>query len=263
MYARGRQLWPDVELSLEVFEAHCSMVLDQDADPTSEDGAFLFLCCACGHRCPRAMEIVIREGQETARKAITRIQRDPDFVQDTLQVLWEKLLGGPAPKIAEYAARGPFRAWLKVAAVHTALEALRQRNAYARKAESLDSAFAAEALSPEVRVIRQRYAEPFQRALRSALSALPPADRQLLCMQVQQRCTIDDLARIYRRDRSTMARRLEKARGRVFELLYAEIARSHAGLTPKDLRHIAGALGSVLVLTLSEYGGTSGDEAPS
>ena len=81
-------------------------------------------------------------------------------------------------------------------------------------------------------------------------------------MHVQGRCTIDDIGRVYNRHRATAARWLERARDRVFKLLHTELSREHAGLTPQQLRSIAGALRSALLLTLATSARpVEGDEA--
>ncbi len=251
MYAEGRRHWADFELSFEAFEAHCASVLGETAEALAlEHAAELYLCCACSLHDASAMRVVVRDGAETVRKAIARIRSDPDFVAEACQEVWAKLLASHEPRIAEYAGRGPLNSWLRVTAVRAALDAVRNRKVQAKRSQELDSAFAADALSPESRMIRERYAEQFQGALRRALVALPVRDRQLLRMQLQGRCTIDDIARVYGCHRATAARWLERARDTVFELLRTELAREQKGLSPDELRSIARVLGSALVLSI-------------
>lgn len=254
MYAQGQRHWPDVDIPFEVFEAHCQRVLEPtEIELTRQHAADLYLACACAERHPRAMRLLERSGVNTIRSAIARIDRDPEFVDETAQDVWEKVLGGATPRIAEYAARGALNAWLRAAAVRATLDAIRRRKVRTARHRPLDEALVVDSPSEEALLIRRRYAAPFKSALRLAMASLSLRDRNVLRMHVQGRCTVDDIARAYGNHRATAARWVNRARRRVFELLHAELTRSHAGLSASELRSIASVLGSALLLTLSEY----------
>ena len=143
LYAAGQQQWPHVALTFDTFETHCLRILSESdpSESTRQYAGDLYLCCAGSTGNVLAASIIAREGADTVRRAIARINREPDFVEETVQEVWEKLIAGPEPRIAEYAGRGPLNAWLRVTAVHSALDSCRKRRVRDKRTQALDSAF--------------------------------------------------------------------------------------------------------------------------
>src|SRR3954462_8964316 len=95
MFLEGQRKWPRVELCFDVIFGYCSRVLEVTAvgEPPRE-AADLYLCCACAEAEPEALRLFESEGSSVAKAAIARINRSADFVQDTLQEVWDRLLLG-------------------------------------------------------------------------------------------------------------------------------------------------------------------------
>jgi RNA polymerase sigma-70 factor (ECF subfamily) len=260
MYADGQHRWPSIELDFGSFRRHCLRIAG--TEPTSSiehHGVELYLCCACAARNPRATLAFERQASQIARAAVGRVNRDPDFVEETLRKLWDKLLYSADPKVAEYSARGPLLAWVRVAAVRTAIDEARStRQAMTRYAE-LGEWFGAGGAGPESALTRAHYAEAFQGALERALAGLSAQDRNLLRMHVLDRCSIDQIGRAHSVHRATAARWLERARARILKAVRAEVAVEHASLTDSEFLSIAHIMGPELELSLDSALRAGGD----
>jgi RNA polymerase sigma-70 factor (ECF subfamily) len=262
-YQEGQLAWPNVGLEFEAFRAHCERVLGEPEWAWERFGAELYLCCACATGDREALRALDGEALPQVVRAISRIDSDAEFVQEALQTLRDKLLVGPRPKIADYAARGPLISWLSVAAARVALDAVRSRNAYKLQQLNLPERLAQEESSPLHQLVQARYRESFQRALRDAIRALPARDRNLLRLQLVGRCSIDQLGRMYLVHRATAARWLETARNRVFEAVREQIKREH-GLNDVEFESIARGVRSQLDLSITAtFSGLEGSSASS
>lgn len=249
MYVEGQRRFPSVELDLESFRRHCERVLGNRPSLDAErHGAELYLCCACAASNRRAAEILESEGSAVARAAIARVHREPEFIRDTLQDLWNKLLVGPEPKVRDYSGRGSLHAWLGVTAARAAFDRLRSLRS-GRRADLADSLIDP-ILSPEAQLTRVRYRAEFQRALSSAVERLTERDRNVLRMHALGGCSIDQIGRAYRVHRATAARWLDRIRMSILESVREELS-STAGLTDGEFASIAESIASQLELGLS------------
>ena len=254
MYGHGRHRWPSVDLDFEVFRHHCDKVLGSDPTPEAEQfAADLYLCCACVARNPQATLTFERETARVARAAIGRINRDQEFVEETLRELWDKLLFARDAKVGEYSARGPLQAWTRVAAARTAIDRSRANRAgWARQAD-LSERFGGGTSGPESYLTKAQYAEAFQRALQQAVGELSAQDRNLLRMHVLDRCSVGQIGRAYGVHRATAARWLERARARVLESVRQQLCRERGTLTDSELFSIAHLMVTQLELSLSAH----------
>ena len=194
-------------------------------------------------------------------KAISRIDSDSEFIEEALQTLRARLLVGPRAKIADYAARGPLVAWLSVAAARVALDAIRSRNARKLHHADLPDRLAQAESSPLNDIVKSRYRDSFQRALKNAIHALPARERNLLRLQLVGRCSIDQLGRMYLVHRATAARWLEAARNRVFESVRQQMKAEHH-LSDGEFDSIARGVRSQLDLSITAtISGLSGGAA--
>ena len=213
-YARGKRAYPSTQLEFETFRAHCERVLGPAPEwDWTRFGTELYLCCACAQGDAEAMRALESDTLPQVVKAISRIDSNPEFVEEALQTLRARLLVAPRAKIADYAARGPLVAWLSVAAARVALDAIRSRNARKLHHADLPDRLAQAESSPLNDIVKSRYRDSFQRALKNAIHSLPPRERNLLRLQLVGRCSIDQLGRMYLVHRATAARWLQRARG--------------------------------------------------
>jgi RNA polymerase sigma-70 factor (ECF subfamily) len=252
MYLEGRRRWPLATLAFDAFERHCRRVFGADAsNDVKREGADLYLCCACAAGDSEALRTFEREGLDVARAAIARVDRDADFVQETLQEVWDKLLVGPRAKVAYYAGRGPLQAWIRVTATRAALDRCRARGATAAREAELSDRLAATGPSPELALTKARYGGAFQKALRAAVAALSGQERNVLRMHVVGQCGIDEIGRAYNVHRATAARWLERARARIYDAVRRELSNRNPELSDSEFRSLARAMGSELTLSLT------------
>ena len=73
--------------------------------------------------------------------ALTRLGREPMFVDEVRQVLRTKLLvgDGAPPKIADYSGRGPLDGWVRAAAVRAAIDLKRREKEVGNRVSFLQS----------------------------------------------------------------------------------------------------------------------------
>ena len=256
-FARGKQTYPGIDVDLEAFRSQCQRVLGDAAEwDWKRFGTELFLCCGCAKSDAEATRVLEAEVRPQVVKSISSIDGDSEFVEEALQILRDKLLVGPRAKIADYAARGPLVAWLSVAAARVALDLIRSRNARKLQHADLPDRLAQTDTSPLNDIVKSRYADSFQRALKTAISSLPSRERNLLRLQLVGRCSIDQLGRMSLVHRATAARWLEGARNRVFESVREQMKMEHH-LTDGEFDSIARGVRSQLDLsitaTISEF----------
>jgi RNA polymerase sigma-70 factor (ECF subfamily) len=250
-YARGKRAYPSIQLEFETFRAHCERVLGPAPEwDWTRFGTELYLCCACAQGDPEAMRVLESDTLPQVVKAISRIDSDSEFIEEALQTLRARLLVGPRAKIADYAARGPLVAWLSVAAARVALDAIRSRNARKLHHADLPDRLAQTESSPLNDIVKSRYRDSFQRALKNAIHALPARERNLLRLQLVGRCSIDQLGRMYLVHRATAARWLEAARNRVFESVRQQMKAEHH-LSDGEFDSIARGVRSQLDLSIT------------
>jgi RNA polymerase sigma-70 factor, ECF subfamily len=252
MFLEGQRKWPLVKLAFEAFSGHCGRVLNSsDAEDAPREAADLYLCCACAESLPAALRAFEGEGLHVAKTAIARIDHDADFVQETLQEVWDKMLFGSEAKVKQYAGRGPLKAWVRVTATRVALDRFRARGRLAARHVELSEHLAEQELSAEARLTKARFGPAFASALRDAVLALSAQERNVLRMHVAGRCSIDEIGRAYNVHRATAARWLERSRTRIFEAVRQELCVRHNKLTASEFRSLATLMGGELELSLT------------
>ena len=96
-FALGKRTWPSIDIDFDTFRTHCERVLGSaagsglaEASPPwdwTRFGAELFLCCACAQADEEAMRVLETETLPQVVKAISRIDADPEFIEEALQTL--------------------------------------------------------------------------------------------------------------------------------------------------------------------------------
>ncbi|MFP2925265.1 sigma-70 family RNA polymerase sigma factor [Pyxidicoccus sp. 3LG] len=176
------------------------------------------------------------------KKALLQRGLEAAIADEALQLLRVKLFvpsGARPPRISDYSGQGSLLAWLRVAALRTALNMMRER----KVAFELDDVRLEEAASPadeaDRRYIKDRYRKDFTEVFQEALKELEPRARTLLRLHLVDGLGTADIARAYRVDRSTVKRWLAQAR----EWLREEVRRRLAARIGVDTP----ALGSLLL----------------
>ena len=248
MFVAGQSKWPALSVSFETFAEHCSRVLTEGESLPLEP-ADLYLCCACTAARPEALQLFETEGKTVAEAAIRRIDDRDDFVRDALQELWNKLLLGEQARVRSYSGRGPLSAWVRVAATRVALD---RRRAYQRSAHrqvELTERLAATEVNLEASLLKARFGQAFQAALRASVADLSEQERNVLRMHVVGRCSIDEIGLAYGAHRATAARWIERARGKIYQDVRRELCAEHK-LTASEFHSLATLIGAELELSL-------------
>ncbi len=173
----------------------------------------LYLACACARGVPAAHTALDAAYTGNLRAALGTLDSRPDFIAEVLQQLREKILvpreGGA--KIETYSGHGPLGAWLRVAAMRTALSLRRQRQPELALDEELDRVLD---LPPnaEVRVIARELGSDLRETLRAAVAAQPSRVRAVLRMYYADNRGVEDIGRVYNVHASSVSRWLAKAR---------------------------------------------------
>lgn len=184
----------------------------------------------------------------------------PGVAADELaQVVRAQLLlpqdGGTAPKLTQYAGRGPLGAWLRVLITRTGLTLQRaenRRGAKLSRDEDLADMTVGDS-TPELQMIRSAYAAPFREAFGEALAALPAEDRNLLRLHLVDGLSIDRLGALHNVHRATAARRLTRAREAVLAKT-RELLEQRLRISQSDFSSLVGLMLSRLEISSSFLG---------
>jgi len=223
--------WPDVELdSSEVAEFFWTRVQRRSRQkglsiPEAIEGLHcvdLYLACGCA----KTNVAALRAFERTLGAEVERIARrfESRFMaaSDLKQMLREKLFVaglGEHPKIESYSGFGSLKAWLRVTATRTFLDETRRLNG--RKGgwwSTPEIEDIPDSLDVELSVLKEEYRESFKRALIAAVRELSPRERNLLRQRFMSGLSVQQLAAVYGVHRTTMSRRLSRARRALYSM---------------------------------------------
>lgn len=142
-------------------------------------------------------------------------QIDPSsaFVDEVRQRVRTRLMvadGDRKPRIVDFAGRGELGAWIRVIAVREALSERRRPAPVSDEEALLD--VGASVTSPELGLVKERYRVEFEAAFRAAMADLEAEQRNLLRHHYLHGLTLDQLSSLYALHRSSVARRITRAR---------------------------------------------------
>jgi RNA polymerase sigma-70 factor (ECF subfamily) len=174
----------------------------------------LYLVVAALHGDRGALAAFERLVRSETTRVIARLGTGAPAVEDVVQELLLKLLvpvGDATAKLVAYGGHGALHAWLRVAAVRTAISMTRRRR------ESLveDDALAAVADGADdqaLAFLKHSYRADFKRAFEATLAELPRRARTLLRLQIIDHLTLEEIGAFYQVSRATTARWLADAR---------------------------------------------------
>ncbi|WP_205519427.1 sigma-70 family RNA polymerase sigma factor [Pyxidicoccus caerfyrddinensis] len=227
LYAAGQHAWPGVSLEEEDYLRHLAGHVPPDEDPArvlaSVHAADLYLACACARGDPTAHAALERHVFPKAAASVARLRETGVEPAEVFQQLRERLLvpeGDRPARVAEYQGSGPLAAWLRAAAVRTALNLQRaeRRRAHAEEeAEALPLPTEAGAADVELDYLRRNHREDFQAALSEALKALPARERTVLRLHAVEGLSLERIGTMYQTHKSTVSRWVSRARETALE----------------------------------------------
>lgn len=216
LLAAGRAAWPKVGVAPDRFLAHVARHVRTTDALASVHAGDLYLACAAAEGDRAALTYLEEHFLARVPDYVVRLRIDRDAVDEVQQKLRENLvLGGQgkAPKIAEYSGKGALGGWIRVAAVRTALNHLRAGAAGGRAVALREEMSLAD--DPELAYVKEQAHELFASAFRRVLAGLDANERTILRLHYIDGLTMDQLSRLYKTPRSTIARRVAEARDQI------------------------------------------------
>jgi RNA polymerase sigma-70 factor (ECF subfamily) len=216
-WKEGRGAWPSVDLDEATFGAHVRAKLPPDAGAEQVarlDAAGLYLACACAHGLPSALAELDLRVLAKVPEFLARLQGSSAMPDEVRSILRERLLvgtGGEPPRIATYSGEGPLAAWVRVAAVRTALNLLEKMDErLGHDSHAIERAAATTTPEQEVAAAHQR--AMFREVLEQAVSALPDEQRAALRLHFVEGLTGDEIGERLGISRATVVRWLATAK---------------------------------------------------
>jgi RNA polymerase sigma-70 factor, ECF subfamily len=242
VWTAGRARYPELSVTREALSAHLREFEQHGTD------ADLYLACGCALADPLALQAFERHVLSEVPAFIARVDPSPHIADEVRQQLRERLLverdGQPA-RIAEYAGLGPLGAWVRVAALRLTLDLV----AGPPQVELSDAPALAAPSDPELALIRSRYQDTYQTALRDSVQALDTRERTLLRMSAVDGLSVDRLGAMYGVHRATAARWLTRAREHLLDETYRLLS-ERLNVPLGELRSLAKLLRSELHFSL-------------
>jgi RNA polymerase sigma-70 factor (ECF subfamily) len=249
----GRGAWPGVTVDDEILGRFLgARVAADELAPTAEPLAIadLYLACACFAGVPGAIEALVRACDPPVCAALARVV-PPAEQGEVLQRVWANLLvadGDTPPRIGQYQGRGSLIAFVRVAAVRLAISARRKQRPSA--ADELEvERLADDADDPELQYLKQVYRAEFRTSFARAFEGLPAEQQLLLRLDVVEHLTIDQVAAVYGRSRTTTGRHLLEARQVLASATLADL-RTRLALQPADVISMARLVRSQIDLSV-------------
>jgi RNA polymerase sigma-70 factor (ECF subfamily) len=255
--ATARVAWPDLALSTDVFLRYLAeRIPEQGSLVDSLRGmhvADLYLACACAQGLDAAHVALDTRFLPKVDAAVARVQGPGDAVAEVRQHLRERLLSsedGKPPRITGYQGTGPLVAWLRAAAVRTALNSRRsaRRRAHAEEEALAEGPMAGGDL--ELSYLRQQHRADFQAALAEALAALPTRERTVLRLHFVEGLSLERIGAMYQTHKSTVSRWLARAREDVLTDVRRRLA-ERLQLSSEELQSLLRAVRSQLDASIS------------
>lgn len=218
LWSRARAAWPQLALSEDSFLRHVAEHVR--GEPLAALAALhagdLYLACACVHDSPGALAAFDAGLLAQVPSLLGQERLAPAALDEVCQQFRARyLVASPdaPPRIASYSGRGRLIGWVRIAALHLALNMFRNRDDQLAQREGVDPAqLLASQEDAELEYLRRRYQPEFKAAFQETLAALPARDRDLLRMHVVHGLSIDKIAPLYDTSRATVARWLAAAR---------------------------------------------------
>jgi RNA polymerase sigma-70 factor (ECF subfamily) len=244
VWARGREAWPEVDLSEERFAELTRELPAGDAGEEPE----LYLACAWVDGLASAGQVMARDYLPPLRRRLAKMRLAAHEIDEVVQQVCERLIGrddeGRA-RLVKYARQGRLKSLLVVVGTHIAIDSFRRAG---REQSDQDALVALAATSdPRAELMRVQKQTVFKAAIESALESLEARERTVLRLHLIDGLTLDEIAEIHQVHRVTVSRWLAAARVAIVERA-REAARAQFGLS--DTEFDAAYTGSHLGLSL-------------
>jgi RNA polymerase sigma-70 factor (ECF subfamily) len=251
------QAWPQLEVAPAVFGRHLGQRVDAGAplDPQLRRIAAddLYLACACAGGDSRAIALLEQTYASEIRSVLSRVRHGHLLRDDFRQILRRKLFVGIEDKpaaIVRYGGQGALRAWIRVTALRTALNAARDANGESPTASEDLFDFETSPEDPELDHLKRTYRDAFREAFEQTLQQLPARERNLLRQSVLHGLSVREIARLYDVHHATVARWIAGARQHLL-LGTRTVLERRLGVNSTELDSIMGLIESRLDVSVS------------
>jgi RNA polymerase sigma-70 factor, ECF subfamily len=267
----GQASWPGLALSGARFAEALAPHVEGAGPVVADDlhAADFFLAAACTMGVEGAIGELCRAFLSQIPRYIAHVCRPSDREQpeDVAQAIAERVAvsdGERPPRISAYSGRGPLGGWLRVLSVRMALNT--KRGAQPALTEG-DPTVVHAGFDPELDHFKWRYRDAFKSAFEAAFASLDDEQRLLLRLHTSGSHRGEDIAKVLGVERSTVTRRLARAREVLFDATKQRMT-TELNLSPSEFDSIARALPSNIELTLSRVlaprapGASDADDVP-
>jgi RNA polymerase sigma-70 factor (ECF subfamily) len=253
--AAARAAWPGIDLPNQVVASYLTERIPDGVDAERALAGMhtsdLYLACGCVLGDATAVSAFERHCLSIIDRTLPRQGFGDDVIAEVKQRMRLMLLvadDGP-PGIADFEGRGELRRWVSVMAMREALGMARQRRRHAElDSDMLDESPLASD-DAELAYLKRVYRHEFRIAFGEALQKLSDKDRLLLKQQFLDRLEVNEIARLHRVHRATLARWLDRARAAVLSNTRASLMR-RLEVPPAELDSIVRLINSQLEVTL-------------
>lgn len=252
LIARGRAARPKIAITDETFVDHLATCAKEAKDAAALEALHvedLFLACGVCQHDRVALAAFEDELMAQVPTFVLRIRAPSDVVDEVKQKLRERLVmgaGDKPPKLLEYSGKGALGGWLRVTAVRTTLNHLRDAG---KPTKELGEELAL-AGDPELAYVKERASDLFTDAFRRVLDGLDVNERTVLRLHYIDGLTMDQLAHLYKTPRSTIARRVAAARQEILHATEA-LLRDERRLSPSSIASVIRQARSQLQVTIT------------
>ncbi|HMG54024.1 MAG TPA: hypothetical protein VK601_11085 [Kofleriaceae bacterium] len=230
----ARAAWPAIAIPPDQFASELArrIAAHAEGDITIAalevlHGADVYLAIACCDGDPAAIALIDELIGRELRHAASKLRATPDQTAEVHAELRRILLvddNDRGAALRDYAGRGDLRGYLRVSATRALIRAINR----GRREIAIDDGEVFDRMlpldDPELSMLRAKYRETVDAALRAALSALDARSRALLRYQLIDGWSIDQVGKLYGVHRATAARWTADARALLGNTIRSELA---------------------------------------
>jgi RNA polymerase sigma-70 factor (ECF subfamily) len=255
LYEAACAAHPELKVSL----AHFTAGWAKRASPDGRFAGDVLLAVGIEYRETAALQWLQRQVHRAAQNLERQVPRQ--LLADVESAVLELVAVGTetrAPRITEYAARGPLVGWLQIIVTRMAQERATAPATRVGDTE-LESALLTElthsGAGPELEVLHAKFQGALGRALRVAANQLSEKDRTLLRLHYVDGVGLHELSRAYQVHRATISRWLLAARDAYLGAMRDELS-STTGVARPEVDSLVRALQSRVEVSLRQLFGS-------
>lgn len=219
---QAQNCWPEISLTNEDFLSFVAERMPKVENVQEElrhlPASDLYLAKACINKNQKALDVFGKMLKQRLVQSARRHGVKEADCDDLMQDMFERILLGTTkspPILQNYTGRGPLVGWLRVVVTRMTMKAKVKQKPWVSVEDQLEAQIGLDGedkTDPELAYVKARHLSEFRKAFRSAFSELEPRDKNVLRYSVEQQLNIDQIGRIYRVHRATVARWLVSIR---------------------------------------------------